>query len=485
MKEYRNLIILLLLLFDVMPATAQQLQKFSVVSFELDQFDLTAKNEQYKKVDGNGALYAIIKVKSNNPNYDLKAYMFNFGNLNSFLEMHEGELWVYVQRNAKIVTISRQGYTTINKYDLKTTIEAGKTYTMELSTKAQPVQMQMVMFVVNPPAERTMITVKGSNQDAIEEVLGMTDENGALAKNMALGIYTYKVASEGYYPTEGRFVLDDKTKTHKETVNLRPRFSVTSLTVDSDADIYVNGEYKGKRTWNGRLNAGSYFVECRQLNHRSTTQNITVGEGNENSFKLTPPTPITGVLSVLSQPLGASISIDGKDYGETPQNINGLLIGQHNVKLSKQGYSDEETTTVITEDDVTELNISLVKGQSTHTVVVDNTKNERSSTINNIGEKENLYKKHKQTSNILKWVGYGGGVGLVGAGVLLLALDGTSSATGKADPKIHAGSYALMGGGVVWTIGFQYLSYSENKKAKRSYQNNTCAACKVKFIAQN
>ena len=52
-----SLLALVLLLFAGTATTnAQQKLKFTVASFELDQFDLTAKNEAYKKVDGNGSL---------------------------------------------------------------------------------------------------------------------------------------------------------------------------------------------------------------------------------------------------------------------------------------------------------------------------------------------------------------------------------------------------------------------------------------------
>ena len=44
----------LLLMAGVTVALAQTRQQFSVASFGLDQFDLTAQNEQYKKIDGSG-----------------------------------------------------------------------------------------------------------------------------------------------------------------------------------------------------------------------------------------------------------------------------------------------------------------------------------------------------------------------------------------------------------------------------------------------
>lgn len=71
--------LLLLIMLGADCAIAQSKLKFSVASFRLDQFDMTARNDAYKKLDGNGSLYAIIKVTSSNPDDDLRAYNFNFG----------------------------------------------------------------------------------------------------------------------------------------------------------------------------------------------------------------------------------------------------------------------------------------------------------------------------------------------------------------------------------------------------------------------
>ena len=141
MQKYRYtfmkqkvLLALLMVLFGSLAVEAQQKQKFSIANFELDPFDTTPQNKLYEKIDGSAFRYAIIKVNSTTPDDNLKAYNFNFGNLKSIVEQHDNELWVYMQKNAKLVTISREGYMTINKYDLKTTIEEGKAYLMTLNS---------------------------------------------------------------------------------------------------------------------------------------------------------------------------------------------------------------------------------------------------------------------------------------------------------------------------------------------------------------
>ena len=350
---------LLFILFGTATISAQTRLKMSVTSFEQDPFDTTPQNSLYEKIDGSGARYAIIKVTTDNPDDKLKEYNFNFGNLKSIVEEHDGELWVYVQKNAKMVTISRNGYITINKYDLNTTVDAGKTYVLKLSVARPVVYTQMVQFVVSPSNTGAVVTVKSSKQNSQEEMFGTTDATGSVAKALGLGTYTYKVIANNYHTTEGRFTLNDRTKTYKEAVTLRANFSEVTLKVNSDADIYLNNEMKGTRTWTGALRAGTYLVECRQLSHTPSSQYITVTENDSRTFNLDLPTPITGTLALTSSPLGAKINIDGKDYGVTPANINDLLTGSHVITISSDGYQSSSKTVIIQENQTTALNIAM------------------------------------------------------------------------------------------------------------------------------
>lgn len=350
---------LLLILLGATPVYAQSKLKMSVVSFEQDPFDTTPQNALYEKIDGSGSRYAIVKVTTDNPDDKLKEYNFNFGNLKSIVEEHDGELWVYVQKNAKMVTISRSGYATINKYDLNATVDAGKTYVMKLSVARPIVYTQMVQFTVSPAIAGSVITVKSAKPNTQEEMFGTTDATGSAARALELGTYTYKVITANYHTTEGRFTLNDRTKTHKESVSLRANFSEVTLKVDAEADIYINNEMKGARSWTGALRAGTYLVECRQLNHKTSSQYITVIENDSRTFDLDAPAPITGTLALTSSPLGAKITIDGKDYGTTPANINDLLVGSHIVSIMSEGYQEASRTFIVQENQTTALNVAM------------------------------------------------------------------------------------------------------------------------------
>ena len=367
--------LLLLFILQVTPVLAQQqpLRNFRVVDFHQDAVDLTARNEQFKKTDDSGSLYAIIKVKTDLPDDDLQAYRFDFGMMNSFVEFHgeDRELWVYVQKNARTVTIRREGFTSVNKYDLRTTIEAGATYVMQLSVSAPQMYVQMVMFQVKPELARAVIMVKSEREGSVEELFGIADETGSVAKSLPLGSYTYRVAAENFYPSEGRFILNNQDETHTEDITLRTNYGMITLQVDADADIYVDGVKKGTRAWMGVLKAGRHQVECRQEGHKPSSQAVTIAEDETRTITLVPPTPLTGTLSITSKPLGANIMIDDQNFGLTPKVIKNLLVGQHTVTLTKANYNPESKPFEVKEKETTKLEVALTKASSTNLIADD------------------------------------------------------------------------------------------------------------------
>lgn len=354
----RRLVLLLCVLPFSLTAVSQERLKFEIVDFDVDPFDLSAKNPQYEKYDGNGERYAIIKVTSENPNDNLDAYVFNFGNLKHIVENHDGTLWVYVQRNAKQVSVSRDGYVPVSKYDLHTTIESGKNYVMTLSSQSRRIMTQMVQFNVKPANINAVIMIKGSAPDSREELFGYTDAKGGAAKNLEYGTYTYKVLADNYVTSEGRFTLNDKDKTLVEDVTLKSNFSEITLKVDADAEIYVNGDLKGTREWTGALKAGNYQIECRQANHQPSVQFVTVVDNENKTVELKAPAPITGTVAITSSPLDADIKIDGKEYGKTPRNID-IIIGKHLLSLSLPDYSTQTREFTVEENKVTDIDIPL------------------------------------------------------------------------------------------------------------------------------
>ena len=356
MKNRRDLLFLLLLLL-ALPCFAQQKAKFHIVSFAENPHDTSP--QIYEKLDSDGHPYAIIKVKSDNPDDDLRAYNFSFGFIPHMVDVKDAELWLYVGRNAKSVSINREGYQSIQRYDLGLTIQPGRAYDMRLSAESQKIMKQMVRFNISPVEAEAVVMFCSENEGGEESVFGYADENGSVAKLLPLGNYVYKVKSEYWYTSEGRVVLDGSKKVYEDNVILRPNFANVELKAASETDIYLDGMLLGKTTWRGKLKKGSYNVECRRDAHRNSLETIVVEDGKEMIVELKALTPITGSIAVNSTPLDVQITIDGKDYGKTPSIIDSLIIGVHKLTLSKDGYVSALIDVVINEGEINEQNLTL------------------------------------------------------------------------------------------------------------------------------
>jgi hypothetical protein len=67
-----------------------------------------------------------------------------------------------------------------------------------------------------------------------------------------------------------------------------------------------------------------------------------------------------GSLAVHSDPEGAHVLLDGRDYGLTPTTIDPVKPGSHSVRLSKDGFSDVLQAVVVEPGDAASLDASLV-----------------------------------------------------------------------------------------------------------------------------
>ena len=205
------------------------------------------------------------------------------------------------------------------------------------------------------------IEVKGKEVQDASVYVNNTFVGKAPCKSRALksGEYTVTITKELYEPyIEKIAVRDDETSVI--TPVLTADYATVTLKVDANAEIWVNDQRKGSRSWTGPLGSGLYKIECRQALHETTviTKEITRAM-NGQTISLTPPKPIYGSLNVESTPDFAKIFIDGEMRGETPKYFSEILIGTHEVKITKEGYADYKETVTVTKGERKQVSATL------------------------------------------------------------------------------------------------------------------------------
>ena len=186
------------------------------------------------------------------------------------------------------------------------------------------------------------LKIEGDESVLSKASVFIDNTNGAVAmrtpQKLSSGEHKVRVLHPMYKPFEQTVVIKDN-ETNTLRVDLSANYANVTLKVDADAEIWVNGEMKGTRSWTGNLEAGSYIMECRMKDHKTTKveKNIT-SEMTGQTITLEAPQPLTGVLVLSSTPAIADIYIDGEKRGETPIRINKIKVGRHTLRLEKQGY---------------------------------------------------------------------------------------------------------------------------------------------------
>ena len=363
MKNIIKLLAVLLLASIALPAVAQQKQKFHIESFSENSFDMSGHEKPTSRDDGTGMLYAIIKVRSTNPDDDLRAYDLDFDYLKDVQEVHDGILWVYVQNGAKTVTVSREGFHTVERYNLRTTLQPGKVYDMKIKPEPKKVTKQMVRFNITPLEAKAVVMYRENVPDAAETVLGYANERGELAKSLPLGTYFYRIISDNCYPSEGVITLDNAGVTHIEEVSLRPNFGRVTFDTEDGVEIFIDEELKGTTPLTLAIKNGVYNIECRKAGFKPSKTTITVLEGRDTTIVPPALTPITGGIAIITDPFDAKVWIDGKEYGITPCNIPEIIIGKHTIRLEKEEYESVEIEVEVIKDETNEQNITLKKSR--------------------------------------------------------------------------------------------------------------------------
>jgi len=233
--------------------------------------------------------------------------------------------------------------------------EAGK---VEITESKKEINVKL------KPAFGYVIVNTEPEKDAKVIIDGKTLTNNTPSRSEALasGEHTVQVLKEMYQPTDQKVTVTDGQTTLVNFI-MQPNFAELNLTAPTEAILYINNQQKATGTWSGRLNAGIYSLETRLDKHRNAKQDIELKVGDKRTLDLQ-PTPIYGSLDVISSPLGASIAINGKEYGTTPNTINKLLIGDYVVRLSKTGFAYLDKTITITEGKNTKLNEKLENGRA-------------------------------------------------------------------------------------------------------------------------
>ena len=349
-KEMRSKLLLFVLLLSSFCVKAQDI---AVSSFKLLETDMDANLQGTRVVDQNGETAALIKIVTTE-----KGFGFSCGAIGIVKTVETpGEIWLYVPRGAQKITIKHPQLGVLRDWYFTTAIKGGRTYEMVLTTGR-------VETIVKKSRTTQYVVFNLTPKDAVVELNGeiLHTVDGVATKMVKFGAYDYQIKAADHITSSGKVTVSDPNNKKVINISLKPNISEVSVKTDPNSEIWINGENKGKGTWGGKLGAGLYEMEAKREGYRSSpiTKEIILSD-TTISIVLDSPIPMYGEANVNSNPPNANVYIDGEEVAVTPQIISNLLIGKHNLQISKEGYEDYNDIIYVQENEELPISVNLNK----------------------------------------------------------------------------------------------------------------------------
>ena len=251
--------------------------KIEVASFNRMETDITARVTAPKR-DQNGEVCALVRIVTT-----VKDLMFEPDALGiTARENKPGEIWLYVPRGARRISIMHDKYGVLRNYFYPDIIDKSTVYEMEVrvndGTSHEPVDTNTQLLVMRPdPADATIY---------IDDEKVPT-EKGLFTATMKKGSHTYRVEAPMYASEAG--VVDLGSEQKIMSVTLKPKFGyleVFSLP-EQDANVYIDGTLAGQTPYKSdRMPIRSYRLRIEKdlFFPIDTVVNISAGETNGQTF---------------------------------------------------------------------------------------------------------------------------------------------------------------------------------------------------------
>lgn len=272
------LLIFLLSSYSGVQTMAQQ-SKISVASFQRMESDITARVTAPKR-DQNGEICAIIRIVTTE-----KELMFEPDALGiTARENKTGEIWIYVPRGARRISILHDKLGILRNYFYPDIIEKATVYEMVLNTggnEDKPVVENNMQFLVVRPEPATANVYIDDEQVPIE--------NGLFNATMPKGEHTYRVEAPMYQSDAGVIKLGNMPVT--KSVALKPKFGYMEIfsLPEQDADVYVDSVLVGKTPYRSdRMALKEYKVRIEKNTYFpiDTVLNVMAGETVRPTFTM-------------------------------------------------------------------------------------------------------------------------------------------------------------------------------------------------------
>ena len=350
--DMKKLFVFVFAVFVSLNALAQL--EVKVGSFkEVPGFVNVNPDDNYQ-TDDNDLPFAVVKVRTENINDKQRRELIFEGNAGTFimLEYKTGEVWVYLTaKYADYLKISHADFSSV-EFTFPEDLKAKCGYELTLVNKTSNVSGSGSLTITTKPENGATVMLNGK----------MLSQKTPYKNDMiAAGQYDITVIKDRYKTVTQTVLIADGENKNIE-IDMPINVALITFTADNNTEIYIDGVLMQKGTWSGELNSGIHEVVYKKQYYNDEKQSIVVEAGVPQSYELQ-TTPIYGKMNILSEPSGATVYVDGKEYGVTPLEVDGIIVGPHELEFRKAGCASLAKSCFLDDKEVLYITETLETGR--------------------------------------------------------------------------------------------------------------------------
>jgi hypothetical protein len=218
--------------------------------------------------------------------------------------------------------------------------------------------------VPQPPTQEGSIYAVSSPSNATARLNGVTKGITPLTiSNLTAGTYTLNLSRSGYYDNvTSVIVYAGQTTNVYAYLSPISTGSIYATSNPSNASVQLNGTNKGLTPLViSNVTAGNHYLLFSKPGYYDnvTSVNVRAGQSTSVSLSLSPINSQTGALYITSNPLNASVQLNGTNRGFTPLVIANVTAGRYSINMTKSGYYDNATFVNVTSGQITNVYVIL------------------------------------------------------------------------------------------------------------------------------
>jgi len=164
-------------------------------------------------------------------------------------------------------------------------------------------------------------------------------------KDVKSGEHVLEVKAQGYQDREEKVVVNNgQSAIFKLDLNPSGDGKIKVVSPVPEAEVFIDGASVGKVPQEKGVASGEHFVVVKLPGMKNFEQKVRVESGQ--TITVSAELKAVGKLRILSQPNGASVTINGQPSGVTPLEIE-VEVGEAVIRIESPGFRANERTLVI------------------------------------------------------------------------------------------------------------------------------------------